>query len=71
MLAIVVLGGMGSIPGVIIAAVVLTILPEFLREFAEYRMLMFGLLMVVMMIWKPNGLIQGKRKNFKWQQSNS
>ncbi len=63
-LAIVVLGGMGSISGVVIAAVVLTALPEFLREFAQYRVLLFGILMVVMMIWKPRGLIQSKRQQF-------
>lgn len=60
-LAIVVLGGMGSQLGVILAAAVMTILPEVAREFAEYRMLMFGLVMVVMMIWRPEGLIPMKR----------
>ena len=49
-LAIVVLGGMGSQIGVILAAVLLTVLPELAREFAEYRMLMFGLVMVLMMM---------------------
>ena len=63
-LAIVVLGGLGSITGVIIAALVLTILPEVLREFAEYRVLLFGLLMVLMMIWRPRGLIRLKRRAF-------
>lgn len=57
-LAIVVLGGMGSVIGVTLAAIILTILPELLREFAEYRMLIFGLLMVLMMIWRPQGLIR-------------
>ncbi|MCP5419318.1 MAG: high-affinity branched-chain amino acid ABC transporter permease LivM [Gammaproteobacteria bacterium] len=60
-LAIVVLGGLGSTVGVIIAALVLTILPEMLREFAEYRVLVFGILMVLMMIWRPRGLIRLKR----------
>jgi branched-chain amino acid transport system permease protein len=64
-LAIVVLGGMGSIPGVMLAAIVLTVLPEFLRGFSEYRMVMFGLLMVVMMIWRPEGLIRGRRRVFQ------
>ena len=54
-LAIVVLGGMGSQVGVILAAVLLTVLPELAREFAEYRMLMFGLVMVLMMMWRPQG----------------
>ena len=60
-LAIVVLGGMGSQVGVILAAILLTVLPELAREFAEYRMLMFGLLMVLMMMWRPQGLLPMKR----------
>ncbi|WFU05526.1 high-affinity branched-chain amino acid ABC transporter permease LivM (plasmid) [Rhizobium sp. CB3171] len=63
-LAIVVLGGLGSTIGVILAALVLTVLPEMLREFAEYRVLAFGVLMVVMMIWKPRGLVRIKRPAF-------
>ena len=55
-LAIVVLGGMGSLAGVVLAAIIMTVLPE-LRAFNEYRMLMFGLLMVVMMLWRPQGLV--------------
>ncbi|MCD5991195.1 high-affinity branched-chain amino acid ABC transporter permease LivM [Pseudomonas sp. CDFA 553] len=57
-LAIVVLGGMGSTIGVVIAAFVLTITPELLRSFAEYRVLLLGILMVLMMIWRPRGLIR-------------
>lgn len=60
-LAIVVLGGMGSTLGVVIAAFVLTVLPEVLREVAEFRVLAFGMLMVLMMIWKPRGLIRMTR----------
>jgi branched-chain amino acid transport system permease protein len=60
-LAIVVLGGMGSTVGVVIAAFVLTVAPELLRGFAEYRVLLFGILMVLMMIWKPRGLIRISR----------
>jgi branched-chain amino acid transport system permease protein len=63
-LAIVVLGGMGSTLGVVIAAFFLTVAPELLREFAEYRVLMFGILMVVMMIWKPRGLVRVTRTGF-------
>lgn len=63
-LAIVVLGGLGSTVGVIAAALVLTILPELLRDFAEYRVFIFGVLMVVMMIWKPRGLVRVKRPAF-------
>lgn len=64
-LSIVVLGGMGSMLGVIIAALVLTLLPELLRDFANYRVLVFGLLMILMMIWRPHGLIRGRRPAFK------
>lgn len=63
-LAIVVLGGMGSTIGVVLAAFVLTVTPELLRSFAEYRVLLFGMLMVVMMIWRPRGLIRINRTGF-------
>ncbi len=61
-LAIVVLGGMGSIPGVIIGAVVLVLLPEYLRAFDSYRMLLFGLAMILMMVFRPSGLVQSVRE---------
>jgi branched-chain amino acid transport system permease protein len=60
-LAIVVLGGMGSQAGVILAAIALTVLPEIARSFADYRMLFFGLVMVLMMMWRPQGLIPARR----------
>ncbi|ORM57476.1 branched-chain amino acid ABC transporter permease [Pantoea rodasii] len=60
-LAIVVLGGMGSTLGVVLAAFVLTVAPELLRSFAEYRVLLFGMLMVLMMIWRPRGLVRTAR----------
>jgi branched-chain amino acid transport system permease protein len=56
-LAIVVLGGMGSQLGVVLAAVVLATLPEFGRVFAEFRMLLFGAAMVGIMVWRPRGLL--------------
>ena len=62
-LAIVVLGGMGSQIGVIFAAILLTTLPELARGFAEYRMLIFGLVMVLMMMWRPQGLLPVRRPN--------
>ncbi|MBF0180725.1 MAG: high-affinity branched-chain amino acid ABC transporter permease LivM [Magnetococcales bacterium] len=68
-LAIVVLGGMGSTAGVIAAAVILTFLPEALRDFAEYRGLMFGCAMVMMMIWRPRGLLRSRRALFQREQS--
>ena len=60
-LAIVVLGGMGSQLGVILAAILLTVLPEVARSFSEYRMLIFGLVMVLMMMWRPQGLLAAPR----------
>ncbi len=56
-LAIVVLGGMGSQMGVVLAAIVLVTLPEFGRVFAEFRMLIFGAAMVAIMVWRPRGLL--------------
>lgn len=64
-LAMVVLGGMGSILGVIIASLALKLLPEYLRAFAEYRMLVFGAVMVLMMIFRPQGLISNMRRKYE------
>lgn len=63
-LSMVVLGGMGSIGGVIIAAVILILAPEYLRAFSEYRMLIFGAIMVIMMIFRPQGLVSGERRKY-------
>ena len=68
-LAIVVLGGMGSQLGIILAAVVMILLPELMREFSEYRMLMFGALMVLMMVWRPQGLLPMQRPHLELKQS--
>jgi len=56
-LAIVVLGGLGSQLGVVLASVLLIGVPELFRELAEYRMLAFGAGMVLIMIWRPRGLL--------------
>ena len=64
-LSMVVLGGMGSVLGVTIAAVILVLAPEYLRAFSEYRMLIFGAVMVVMMIYRPQGLISGEKRAYK------
>jgi branched-chain amino acid transport system permease protein len=56
-LAIVVLGGMGSQIGVVLAAILLIGLPEVFRELNQYRMLAFGLAMVAIMTWRPRGLL--------------
>ncbi len=69
----VIIGGMGSMSGVVIAAVLLTILPEVLRPIAEYRMIIYSLLLVIIMIARPQGLF-GKGLDFskflaKWQKA--
>jgi len=64
-LTIVVLGGMGSQLGVILAAIVVILLPDLMQQFAEYRMLVFGALMVLMMIWRPQGLLPMQRPHME------
>jgi branched-chain amino acid transport system permease protein len=64
-LAVIVLGGMGSIPGVILGAFVLVGLPEILREFVEYRLLIYGALLVAIMILRPEGLIPSARRRLE------
>ena len=60
-LAIVVLGGMGSQTGIVLAAVLLVGLPEWFRELQQYRMLAFGGAMVLIMLWRPRGLLAGRQ----------
>jgi branched-chain amino acid transport system permease protein len=69
-LSMVVLGGMGSVPGVILGALIVVILPEVLREFASYRMLIFGAALVLMMIFRPQGLIGNPRRRVELQFQN-
>ena len=66
-LAIVVLGGLGSTVGVIVAAIILTVLPELLRDLSEYRVLVFGVAMVLMMVWRPRGLVRPQRPFFEFK----
>ncbi len=54
-LCLIIVGGMGSLPGVMVGALILVGLPELLREFAEYRLLMYGALLIVMMLSRPEG----------------
>ena len=67
-LAIVVLGGMGSQVGVILAAIALTVIPEIAREFSSLRMIIFGAVMVLMMIWRPQGLVPAQRQKMELPQ---
>lgn len=55
-LSLIIVGGMGSIPGVVVGALVLIGLPELLREFDEFRLLLYGVLLIVMMLARPEGL---------------
>lgn len=56
-LALIIVGGMGSLPGVIVGALLLVGMPELLREFSEYRLLIYGALLIVMMLNKPEGFL--------------
>ena len=66
-LSIVVLGGMGSIIGVIFGAMILILLPEYLRALSEYRMLAFGAILVCMMVFRPQGIIGSIRRTYTYQ----
>lgn len=67
-LSIVVLGGMGSILGVILGAFILILLPEELRAFSQYRMLIFGAAMVLMMVFRPQGIISNVRRTYEYHE---
>lgn len=56
-LSLLIVGGIGSLPGVIVGAIVLVGLPELLREFGEFRLLMYGALLITMMILRPEGIL--------------
>ncbi len=64
-LAIVVLGGMGSQIGVVVAAFAVIVIPEWAREFEEFRMLIFGSAMVAIMVWRPRGLISHREPTLR------
>ena len=64
-LAIVVLGGMGSQLGVVLASLMLVLLPELERDFAEYRMLLFGAAMILIMVWKPSGILSHREPTLR------
>jgi branched-chain amino acid transport system permease protein len=61
-LCAVVIGGMGSIPGSILGAAAIIVLPEVFREFSEYRIFAFGIALVVVMIFRPQGILPSKRR---------
>lgn len=63
----IVLGGIGSIPGVIVGALFVSLLPEVLREFSQYRMLLFGGILVIMMVFRPGGVVPKRRKAYRFE----
>jgi len=64
-ICLIIIGGLGSIPGVILGAIVLIGIPEVLRAVAIYRMLAFGLLLVLMMIFRPMGILPSARRKLE------
>ena len=67
-LCIVVIGGMGSLIGVVFGALVLVLGPEYLRAFSEYRMLLFGVILVGMMVFRPGGFIPNIRRTYQFKE---
>jgi branched-chain amino acid transport system permease protein len=70
-LAMVVLGGLGNIAGVLLGALLLSLLPEFLRGFEIYRMLLFGLAMILIMLFRPQGILGEVRHREEFQSRSS
>ena len=68
-LSLIIIGGMGSIPGVFVGALVLIGLPELLREFAEFQYLVYGALLMVMMLTRPEGLWPEERRRLELHES--
>jgi branched-chain amino acid transport system permease protein len=66
LVCMVVLGGMGSIGGSILGAVILTALPEMLRQFKDYQDLLYGALLVGLLIWRPQGLLGRGKMSLKF-----
>jgi branched-chain amino acid transport system permease protein len=62
LLAAVILGGMGTVSGAVLGAAVLFVLPEKLREFSEYRLLLFGIALIVIMRFRPQGLVPDRHR---------
>ncbi|GLZ36731.1 hypothetical protein [Actinokineospora sp. NBRC 105648] len=62
LLAAVILGGMGSIPGAVLGAALLLVLPEKLREFSDYRLMLFGLALILIMRFRPQGLVPDRHR---------
>jgi branched-chain amino acid transport system permease protein len=67
-LCVVVLGGMGSVVGVIVGAFILILLPEYLRFLSEYRILAFGAILVLMMVFRPGGIVEVTRRTYEYKE---
>ncbi len=65
-LIMVVLGGLGSLTGSVVSAILLTLLPELLRGFAQYRMIVYSIILIVMMLFMPSGLLGGFELSFEF-----
>ena len=68
MLSIILLGGIGSVPGIMLAATIVIVLPEKLQAIQEYRFLIFALGVILILLFRPNGLIRRRTRVF-WKSS--
>jgi branched-chain amino acid transport system permease protein len=66
-LCLIVIGGMGSIPGAVLGGIILIGLPEYLRELQQYRLLLYGFLLIIMMRFRPEGFIPSARRKLEFQ----
>lgn len=64
-MVMVVFGGMGSISGSVISAIILTLLPELLRSFSQYRMIIYAILLIILMLFRPEGMFGRKEVTYK------
>ena len=71
LLAAIVLGGMGTVAGVFIGATILKLLPEKLRFVSDYRLLLFGLLLVLIMRFRPEGLVPSRRRQLEFHEEDT
>ncbi len=71
LLAAIVLGGMGTVAGVLVGATILKLLPEKLRFVADYRLLLFGLLLVLIMRFRPEGLVPSRRRQLEFHEDDT
>ncbi|MBK9724707.1 MAG: branched-chain amino acid ABC transporter permease [Actinomycetales bacterium] len=71
LLAAIVLGGMGTVAGVLIGATILKLLPEKLRFVSDYRLLIFGLLLVLIMRFRPEGLVASHRRQLEFHEEDT